>query len=62
MAKKKKKTPPKEANQLVYEFLKANNIIPKVTATKDKGVTYTGDGFVLTDKPLIKIKYRYASK
>lgn len=45
-------------NELLYKFLKENKITLDVQAT-ETGVSYTGDGFVLNDKPLVKVVAKY---
>jgi len=48
-----------DANQLLYTFLKNNNL--RLTVEVFEGENpYVGDGFILTDKPLLKIVAKYA--
>lgn len=47
-----------DPNQLLQKLLKENNLKLDIQPT-DTGVSFVGDGFVLTDKPLLKIRAFY---
>jgi len=47
------------ASQMVQKFLKDNNITQKITILKPDQSSWVGDGFVLTDQPLLKVTYEY---
>lgn len=46
----------KDYNQFVYEFLEEYNLKPIVT-TIDQENPFIGDGFILTEKPLLKVQF-----
>ena len=52
------KTDPIPASERVYAFFLENNIVPKVTVINELN-TWVGDGYVLNDKPLLKVTYSY---
>lgn len=47
-----------DANTLLFRFIKDNNIALNVEVL-DEQASFAGDGFVLTDKPLLKITAKY---
>lgn len=60
VVKKVKKVEKKDPNELLRSFLIENKIKLKVGVTNSNdGVAFIGSGFVLTDKPLIKIVAEY---
>lgn len=46
------------ASELVHEFLKANNIKPRVTVVDEVNI-WDGTGHLLNDKPLLKVTYEF---
>lgn len=46
------------ASELAHQFFTQHNIIPKLTYV-DSLNTWVGDGYVLNDKPLLKISYEF---
>jgi hypothetical protein len=46
------------ASEMLYKFLQDNKM-RLVTEVLDQSTPYVGDGFVLVDKPLLKIKAEY---
>ena len=56
-----KEITPMTANELLANFLKDNKIELDIEVA-EPGVAFIGDGFVLTDKQLLKIKAKYATK
>lgn len=60
MSKKKTKavTPKPDPNQLLHQFLTENKLVLNVDVMEGR-VPFVGDGFVITDKPLLKVKASY---
>jgi hypothetical protein len=61
MAKKNdiaKATVKETAPEVVFRFLKENRIRPKITFVEDLNA-WVGDGYVLNDKPLLKLTYEW---
>jgi len=50
--------PPADPNQLLHYFLESNNLRLTVTAIEDEN-PFVGTGFILTQKPLLKISVEY---
>ena len=46
-------------NELLHIFLKANNLKLKVTTFDAGDNPFINDGFILTEKPLLKIEVQY---
>lgn len=49
-------TPNRDPNKMVYEFLKQNNLRMNIAAVEPDG-GFTGDGFILEKKPILKIVF-----
>ena len=52
-------TPPTDPNELLQTFLKDNNLVLTVSAISDNNSYVVGQGFILTEKPLLVIKVKY---
>lgn len=48
-----------DPNKLLYEFLTENNLKLVVSTFEQGDTPFVGTGFVLTDKPLLKITVEY---
>lgn len=57
--KMKNATPLPNPNKLLYDFLKENNLKLKLTTTEQEENPFDGSGFLLTDKPVLKIIVEY---
>lgn len=49
------------APQLVHDFLLQNKIKPKLEAIEELNV-WVGDGYILNNKPLLKVTYEYSKE
>lgn len=60
MAKKITSKTPKDvtASELVYSFFQENNIELRIEAVESVN-QWLGDGYVLNDKPLLKVSFEY---
>lgn len=49
------------ATELVYNFMSQNKIKPKLIVINELNV-WDGTGFLINDKPLLKISYEYSKE